>query len=596
MDISYIFLILFSITTIIGLSKLFPLAGEASWKAFIPLYNFIVWLQVIKKPWWWIFLIITPGVNFLMVAIMYLLTAKVFNKRTTQDKAVACLFGFIYLPYLGFQKETKYVGPEDMSKLKPSIAREWTEAIVFAVVAATVIRTFFFEAFTIPTSSLEKSMMVGDYLFVSKISYGAKIPNTPLSFPFAMHTMPFTGTTKSYLEWFKLPYLRLPGLGSVKNNDIVVFNYPDGDTVALGTCQEDQAVSYYQLCRDFGWARVNTPDQINPNTGHVFGKVTYRPPDKRENYVKRCIAIAGDKLEIKDDEVYINDKHIETPEHAQHHYSVKTIGTLASNTETSYVISGLFGDYDYKANGNNFTPNAKLLDKLDIYVDETHVYNIKGDTIEYQLNMPISTMEKVKAMDGVLSVERQMDGKGKYEPYIFPHDSNSVKWNNDNFGPFVLPKEGATVKLDIANLALYKRIIINYEGNTLETKGDKIFINGKETNSYTFKLNYYFMMGDNRQNSADSRFWGVVPEDHIVGKPVFVWMSIKDPTKNPVSGKVGILKSFAESPETGRMRWNRFFCFVSKDGLSRSYLVHFLVIVSGTFLFFYIKRKRVKKK
>ncbi|MBL7882821.1 MAG: signal peptidase I, partial [Bacteroidia bacterium] len=225
MDISYLLLILFSITTIIGLFKLFPLAGEQGWKAFIPLYNFIVWLKIIKKPWWWIFLIITPGVNFLMFGIMCLLMAKSFNKRSLQEQAIAFIVGFLYLPYLGFQKDTAYVGPEDLSTKKPSIIREWTDAIIFAVIAATVIRTFFIEAFTIPTSSLEKSMMVGDYLFVSKMSYGAKVPNTPLSFPFAHHTLPLTESTKSYLEWFKIPYFRLPGLGKVKNNDIVVFNY-----------------------------------------------------------------------------------------------------------------------------------------------------------------------------------------------------------------------------------------------------------------------------------------------------------------------------------------------------------------------------------
>ena len=273
MDTSYLFLIIFSITTLFGLWKLFSIAGEQSWKALIPFYNFFVWLKIIKKPWWWIFLIITPGVNFLMVAIMNLLMAKAFNKRSFQEKTIAFLFGFIYLPYIAFQSDTKYVGPEDMSKKKPSMAREWSEAIVFAVIAATVIRTFFFEAFTIPTSSLEKSMMVGDYLFVSKVSFGAKIPNTPLSFPFAHHTLPFTATTKSYLDWFKLPYYRLPGMASVKNNDIVVFNYPDGDTVARGETVEDQATSYYQLCRDFGRATVNNPNEINNYTGHKFGEI-----------------------------------------------------------------------------------------------------------------------------------------------------------------------------------------------------------------------------------------------------------------------------------------------------------------------------------
>lgn len=581
MDISYIFLILTSITTIIGLWKLFPLAGQEGWKAFIPLYNFIVWLKVIQKPWWWIFLIITPGINFLMVAIMYLLTAKAFNKRTTQDKAVAFLFGYVYLPYIAFQKDTVYVGPEDMSKRKPSMAREWTEAIVFAVIAATVIRTFFFEAFTIPTSSLEKSMMVGDYLFVSKVSYGAKIPNTPLSFPFVHHTLPGTATTKSYLEWFKLPYFRLPGFGSVKNNDIVVFNYPDGDTVALNY----QNQSYYQICRDANvsslYNKPNVKIEVAKGVFQPIGEVVARPVDKRENYVKRCVAIAGDKLEIRDAEIYINDKHVETPEHAQFHYFVKTKGYL-------------FGDYDPQ---RNIIPNERLLDKYDIYVDEIHISDISQnqDTIEYSINMPLSSLAKVKELSNVISAEKEITPKGVYESKIFPH-SPSIPWNNDNFGPFVIPQANTTVNLDTTNIKLYDKIIVNYELNKLDIKGDKIFINGVESKTYTFKMDYYFMMGDNRQNSADSRYWGVVPNDHIVGKPVFVWMSIKDPAKNPVSGSVGLFKSFFEDSKKGRFRWERFFCFVSNDGLSRSYRVHFLIIVLGITGFVYFKNKRAAKK
>ena len=579
MDISYIFLILSSITTIIGLWKLFPLAGQEGWKAFVPLYNFLVWLKIIQRPWWWIFLIITPGVNFLMVGIMYLLTAKAFNKRTNQDKTIAFLFGYIYLPYLAFQKDTTYVGPEDMSKRKPSWTREWTEAIVFAVIAATVIRTFFFEAFTIPTSSLEKSMMVGDYLFVSKVSYGAKIPNTPLSFPFVHHTLPLSATTKSYLEWFKLPYFRLPGLGSVKNNDIVVFNYPDGDTVALNY----QNQSYYQICREAKksslYNKPNTEIEVAEGVFQPIGEVVARPVDKRENYVKRCVAIAGDKFEIRDAEVFINDKKVETPEHAQHHYDVKTIGFT-------------FGNYDQRT---NIIPNARLLDKYDIYVDEIHITNIVGDTITYSINMPAQVVPKIKTVPSVLSIEKEIKPKGFYDSKIFPH-SPGFKWNNDNFGPFVIPQENTTVNLDTTNIKLYERIIVNYELNTLEIKGDKIFINGSETKTYTFKMNYYFMMGDNRQNSADSRFWGVVPHDHIVGKPVFVWMSIKDPAKNPVSGSVGLIKSFFQDSTKGRFRWERFFCFVSNDGLSRSYRVHFLVIVLGISGFVYFKNKRAAKK
>ena len=577
MDTSYLLLIIFSITTIIGLAKLFPLAGEASWKAFIPFYNFIIWLKIIKKPWWWIFLIITPGVNFLMVAIMNFMLAKAFNKRSFQEKALAFLVGFIYLPYIGFQSSTRYVGPEDRSKQKPSIAREWTEAIVFAVVAATVIRTFFFEAFTIPTSSLEKSMMVGDYLFVSKISYGAKIPNTPLSFPFAHHTLPFTATTKSYLEWFKLPYFRLPGLGTVKNNDIVVFNYPDGDTVAL----KYQDRSYYQVCRDNGYKSLYNNPTAPIITGvdqeqqkYIYspiGEVVYRPADKRENYVKRCVGIPGDTLKIVNEKLTINSQPAYQSPTMQYHYFVKTDGTEFSN---------------------------KLIEDLDITDEGSGIEPLSRDStgLVYQINLPFNRLDEVRKLSFVKSVTPKYDSAGKYDRGIFPHSPN-YKWNNDNFGPLYIPKKGVTVHIDTTNIALYSRIIINYELNTMEIKGNKIFINGKETTTYTFKLDYYFMMGDNRHNSADCRAWGFVPEDHIVGKPVFVWMSIKEDNKNINHNKQsGFLKKLKISLFEDASRRARFFCFVTKDGLSRSYLNHFIIIVLVISSYFYVKRKRKARK
>jgi len=570
MDTSYILLILFSVTTIIALWKLFPLAGEASWKALVPVYNFIVWLKIIKKPWWWIFLIITPGVNFLMYGIMSLLLAKSFNKRSFQEQALAFLAGYIYLPYIAFKEDTVYVGPEDISKRKPSFVREWTDAIVFAVIAATVIRTFFLEAFTIPTSSLEKSMLVGDYLFVSKVSFGAKIPNTPLSFPFAHHTLPGTNS-KSYLEWFRLPYFRLPGLGSVKNNDIVVFNYPDGDTVALGESQEDQGISYYQLCRTFGWKMVNSPNAINPFTRHRFGEVTYRPPDKRENYVKRCVGIPGDTLKIVDQKLFVNSKLSYVAPTMQYHYIVKT-------------------------DGSSFSPG--LIEKLDI-TDENGIeldhYDSTHNAV-FKMNLPFNKVDMVRKLSFVKSVEPYIDTAGKYEPTIFPHDPQ-IKWNNDNFGPLYIPKAGVAIPLSTKNISLYSRLIINYEGNTMEVKGDKIFINGQEAASYTPKLDYYFMMGDNRHNSADSRAWGFVPEDHIVGKPVFVWMSIKEDNPNIGGGSYpsGFLKKLKRSLFDDPARRARFFTFVGENGLSRSYLVHFIVIVAGISGFVYFRNKRREK-
>jgi signal peptidase I len=352
-------------------------------------------------------------------------------------------------------------------KKKKSATREWVDAIVFAVVAATFIRMFTIEAYTIPTSSMEKSLLIGDFLFVSKLSYGPRIPNTPLSFPFAHHTMPMTKNTKSYLDWIKWDYRRLPGFGKIKNNDVVVFNYPMED---------------------------------------------FRPVDKRENYIKRCIAIPGDTLLIVDKQVYLNSKANENPPEMQFAYNVQTDGT-------------------------GFNP--KNLKKLDI-TEGSPITNLG----EWSLRMTKPVAEKVKEFDNVVSVEEANMGKDVFADYIFPH-TPAYPWNVDNFGPLVIPKKGATVELTAKNLPIYERIITVYEGNELDTSTGKILINGKEATSYTFEMDYYFMMGDNRHNSADSRFWGFVPEDHIVGKAVFIWLSLD---KN---------ESFFK-----KIRWSRLFSFI----------------------------------
>jgi signal peptidase I len=359
---------------------------------------------------------------------------------------------------------------------------EWVDAIIFAVIAASFIRMFFIEAYTIPTSSMEKSMLVGDYLFVSKTAYGPKTPNTPLSFPFVHNTLPVIGG-KSYSEAIKRPYHRMAGFTKIKNNDVVVFHFPEGDTVALGIPNQ----SYYQLLNSYGRDRVWS-DKRN------FGEIIARPVDKRENYIKRCVGIHGDEIKYVEGQLFVNGKPQEHFDGMQYDYVVKTNGTAI---------------------------NPKALDKLHIAEADRGVYSSE------QFLFPL-TDENAKNLEGfanVVSVRKTLDTPGKKDASIFPMNS-SFDWNVDNFGPIDIPEKGTTVQLNKTNLPLYKRIIDIYEENDLEVDGDVIKINGEVTTSYTFKMDYYWMMGDNRHNSADSRYWGFVPEDHVVGKAKFIWLSL----------------------------------------------------------------------
>jgi signal peptidase I len=432
--------------------------------------------------------------------LMLVEIAKCFNKFGLGEQFLAVVFPFFYLPYLGISEKEKFVDPDDRPAVKKGVVREWVDAIIFAVVAATIIRTFLIEAYTIPTSSMEKSMLVGDYLFVSKITYGPKVPNTPIAFPFVHHTMPFSTTVKSYVEWIKLPFYRFPGLGKVERNDPVVFNYPEGDTVS--TIYQSNR-SYYSLVRQYGRERVW-------NNKWEFGDIVVRPVDKRENYVKRCIGMPGDTLEIIDQQVYINGKPGENPEKLQFEYFVLT-------------------------DGSSF--NKRFLDRYDIT-------DIRRTRLPGQFVMALTEEAKnaVEKVSIVQDIQVSNMPKGEYLSECFPHDER-YKWNRDNYGPIYIPKKGVSIPLNTDVLPLYERLIVTYEGNTLDVKGEDIFINGSKVDAYTPKYDYFWMMGDNRHNSADSRFWGFVPEDHIVGTPEFVWLSL-DENKSLTGGKI---------------RWSRLF-------------------------------------
>lgn len=385
-------------------------------------------------------------------------------------------------------------------KRKRNVALEWLDAIIFAVVAATVIRLFFIEAYTIPTSSMEKTMMVGDYLFVSKIAYGPKVPNTPIALPLVHNTLPFTRYSPSYVEWLKYPYRRLRGYTSVKRNDIVVFNFPEGDTVVA----ERQNESYYALVRQYG--RENIWKSYT---------ILVRPVDKRENYIKRCVGVPGDSIRVASGQVFVNGQAQQLFPQMQHNYFIQTNGTPI---------------------------NSKLLDNMQIPKAD-RIYSAQYGVYE----MPLTHLEAEKI--GKLTNIQDMVKRNNTDPHaygqrVFPQ-RNDLDWTEDNYGPIWVPKKGASVALDSASLPFYRRAIEVYERNTLTEENGKIFINGAEAATYTFKMDYYWMMGDNRHNSLDARFWGYVPEDHIVGKASFVWLSLSPDRKFPLN-----------------IRWKRLFRFI----------------------------------
>ncbi len=494
----FVFFLILQGIHFLGTWKLYKKAGKQTWQAIVPIYNAIVLMQIINRPKWWVILLFIPVINLLIFPVIWVETARSFGRNSTTDTWLTILsFGF-YTYYINYMLDVTYI---ENRNLKPkSEVGEWISSIVFAVVAATLVHTYVMQPYTIPTSSLEKSLLVGDFLFVSKFHYGARTPMTPIAAPMVHDTLPVLGI-RSYLKKPQIPYFRIPGFQDIKRNEIVVFSWPT-DTVQ-------------QFFR--------TPDR----------KIV-KPIDKKSNYVKRCVGIAGDSLEIKDGYIYINGEKSIMPDRAkpQFYYIVDT--------------------------------NGKRLDENSIY-NRYHVRRgeagMTRDRKKYILNMDEENAKALAKNPVVKSITRRLSPKGKKEN-VFPK-TTSLDWNKDNFGPIYIPEAGKTVTLNKETLPLYRRIIREYEHNTLTTENGKIFINGEETNQYTFKQNYYWMMGDNRHNSEDSRYWGYVPFDHVVGKPVFVWFS---------------WDSYGKGLD--KVRWERLFTVVHGEGKPTSYFWYFIILVA----------------
>lgn len=393
----------------------------------------------------------------------------------------------------------------------------WIDAIVFALVAVYFIFLYLFQNYQIPSSSLEKSLLVGDFLFVSKVAYGPRVPNTPLSFPLVQHTFPWGG--KSYFEKPQWEYKRLKGLGKVERGDIVVFNFPAGDTVAV----KQQNPDYYTLCYYYGREVVNQRSDI-------FGDIIWRPVDRRENYVKRCVGVPGDTLSIVNNQIYINGKELPDNEGVQYNYYVQTTGAVI----TSKTFDKL-----------GISKEDRLLLNPSTNVGQQEFQAMGLDVSRPVYHLPLTRQMKadLMAMSIIDTIIIEPDWRGGD---VYP--LGAKPWTRDNYGPIYMPKKGETLAINADNYAIYERVIRNYEHNSIVMKDSVVYINGAPANEYTFKMDYYFMMGDNRHKSADSRYWGFVPEDHIVGQPVVVWLSLnKD-------------KGWFD----GKIRWNRFFKYAGK--------------------------------
>ena len=559
----FIFFLAVQVLHFLGTWKLYVKAGRKAWEAALPIYNGIVLMQIINRPKWWIILLFIPIVNLLMFPVIWIETIRTFGFYKKLDSLLAIVTLGLYIFYINYATDAKYNAERSV---KPrSELGEWVSSIAFAIIAATLVHTYFMQPFTIPTSSLEKSLLVGDYLFVSKFHYGARVPSTVIAAPMVHDSLPFTGTA-SYLKRPQLPYTRLPGLQKVKNNDIVCFNWP--------------------------------ADSLATMWGDTSGKFTYKPVDKKTNYVKRSVGIAGDSLEMRNGYFYINGKKNVLPYRAklQFYYTFECKEPIDQSTYPKFLLdkerTGVYkilSEYwtndkvqeAIKLNGNlTKIGSDSLYTEVAGGVNPQFAQRLKMINVDNKININL-TQEEVERLEkypltvSVKKINHAPDNA------IFPH-VEKLKWSQDNFGPIYIPKKGATVKLDAESLPFYKQIIKNYEYNDVVINGDDIFINGEKADSYTFKQDYFYLIGDNRHNSLDARYWGYVPFDHVLGKPVMIWFSW-DANAPSFTAK---LKS---------IRWDRLFTTVGGDGEPVSYRYFVLAIIALYIGWSFYKGKKAKK-
>ena len=543
--------------------KLYIAAGKNAWEAAVPIYNAIVLMEIIHRPRWWVLLMLIPIINLIIIPVIWVETIRSFGFNSTKETALVLITGGLYTATKNYGSTLKH---EKERSLKPKTAfGEWVSSILFAVVAATLVHTYIMQPYIIPTGSLEKTLLVGDFLFVSKFHYGSRVPMTTVSFPMVHDTLPILNI-RSYLKKPQLPYLRLPGLQKIERNEIVVFSWP-ADTVRQFFVKE---------------AGVR------------------KPIDKKSNYVKRCVAIPGDTLQIIDGLVHIDGEKTQLPQRAR----VQYVHTLSHNEGIS---AKKLLDLGYK----DFTRTYKIkgITQQSFNVIRPYILGTTGTSVEdfkvitSSRGLPIEIVQQLRLqVTEVLARERQLTltlneakelaiqpwvdtvvrrnqaesiPNTNFFPNALPYD-----WNEDNFGPLVLPKKGMQVTLTRENYPIYKKLIREYEKNDFIREADRFYLNGQEVTQYTFKQDYYWMMGDNRHKSEDSRFWGFVPADHIVGKPVFIWFSIE---------------GINDGIKNWRIRWSRLFTTVGLEGKPRSYFPHFIVIVALWQLFSWYRKRKVKK-